>query len=273
MLDGYRQHTAQTDPAEYAPLYDGLPTSLEDLCTLIKQQLMHPLEQGPLRDSLPEDRVFEDVKYRDVRSMLEGLLALNSDGLVIGRLPAERLMVGCWHHALLLSSILRERGVPVRLRCGYAPYIAPGTDLHVGHVICEVWEAEAARWILVDPDRRRVDFARSEFEFPAATWLAVSGEQFDSQNYRAAHLRGLQAILLILHLDHRSIVPSESPYWDLPAIVNEDLADLDDIGDERLGVLDRIASLLSDPDQHLSELGNLLTDHEYFRNEERVEEH
>ena len=37
-----------------------LPESLKDLCSLIKHQFIHPVELGDLRNSLPEERHYED---------------------------------------------------------------------------------------------------------------------------------------------------------------------------------------------------------------------
>ena len=38
----YRAYGKHTDPGEFAYLYEGLPQSLQDLCDLVKAQLIHP---------------------------------------------------------------------------------------------------------------------------------------------------------------------------------------------------------------------------------------
>lgn len=72
--------------------------------------------------------------------MLKKLLERNKNGLVGTRKPEERLVVACVHHCLLLALILRARGIPVRIRAGYAKYIGHQKNIRVTHTICEVWD-------------------------------------------------------------------------------------------------------------------------------------
>lgn len=107
-----------------------------------------------------DKRRFEDLNFVDMGGMLSGLAERGEAGLTFTRSPRERLVVARWHHGLLLTSMLRHQGVPVRMRAGFARYIGQDSGLHVGHVICEVWDEERDRWGLVDPDRQMVDFLK-----------------------------------------------------------------------------------------------------------------
>ena len=58
---------------------------------------------------------------------------------------------------------MRSKGVPCRARCGFANYFTKGK--HVDHWVAEYWNADRARWVLVDaqvdgPQRRSfgIDF-------------------------------------------------------------------------------------------------------------------
>jgi len=86
VLDFYRQYSSFTDPGEYKYLYKNLPNSLPELCSLVKSQFIHPFAELPqYRDQIPEERGDESVKYPTVKSILEGLLAYDSRGLVHDR--------------------------------------------------------------------------------------------------------------------------------------------------------------------------------------------
>lgn len=265
LLEFYRQQTVATDPGEYASMYEGLPESLEELCALIKHQLTHPIELGALRNELPEERHFEDLKYPTVREMLAGLHQLDPEGLHLDRRPQNRLIVACWHHAMLLASILKYRGVPTRVRAGFALYIAPETGLHVGHAICEVWNDEKGRWMLVDPDRQKVDFRRAQFELPADAWFGLRREEIEPGMYYAATFHRGPAILHALFIDLKSVLNDDSPYWAHPRIVEENREELTQVTATQMQILDRIATFLDAPYAHFDQLRELREQHEFLR--------
>jgi hypothetical protein len=47
-----------------------------------------------------------------------------------------------------LCSILRHQGIPARARCGFGTYFLP--DHLEDHWVCEYWNEEKNRWVLVD---------------------------------------------------------------------------------------------------------------------------
>jgi hypothetical protein len=268
VLDFYRQFSPYTDPGEYGYLYADLPEAMEDLCALIKRQLTHPLELGKLRRSLPQSRHFEDTVYVTVESMLGGLLERDREGLVADRRPEDRLNVACIHHATLFASMMKARGVPARLRCGWAPYIGEMVgrpELRAGHAICEVWSEKERRWILVDPDRRMVDIPRDKFEFPGDVWPKLRDGSIDKADYLSYRGPGDYATIHILCLDLRCVLNNEVSYWLEPPIVRDFESGIDDLDEEAIAVLDRLAELLRAPDGHLDELAEILEAHNYLQ--------
>jgi hypothetical protein len=268
VLGFYRQFSPYTDPGEHAHLYDGLPESIDDVCELIKKQLIHPLELGELRNRVPEERHYEDTVYVTVEAMLGGLLEHDSRGLIPERKPQDRIFVACVHHAMLFASIMKHRGIPARLRCGFAPYIGEAVgrrDLHPGHVICEVWDAGKRRWILVDPDRRMVDIPRGRFEFACDVWRKRRADRIDSGMYRTYRAGGDYALAHMLCLDLRCVLNNEVSYWLDPPVADDPDVVIDGIEQDRLEILDRLADLLGRPDGSLDELARLLDEHEYLQ--------
>jgi sulfatase modifying factor 1 len=182
LLDFYRQYSSFTDPGEYDYLYENLPDSLPELCSLIRSQFIHPYAELPkYRDIIPQERWNEDIKYPTVKSVLEGLLSYDSAGLVFDRKPEDRLVVICRQNAILLASILKHRGIPARIRYGHATYIAP--EFHISHAICEVWNENENRWMLVDPSMNKVDFSRDQFDFSNEAWLQMQKGEIDPDLY------------------------------------------------------------------------------------------
>ena len=182
LLDFYRQLSPFTDPGEYAYLYKNLPDSLPELCRLIRSQFIHPFAELPnYREQIPKERWNEMLNYPTVKSILKGLVTYNPAGLIYNRKPEDRLVLGCPQNAILLASILKYRGVPARVRTGHATYLIPG--FHGSHTICEVWNANENRWMLVDPSTDKVDFSRDEFDFSNEAWLQMQKGEIDPNLY------------------------------------------------------------------------------------------
>ena len=253
-LNKYRQFSPYTNPGEFADLYKPLPESLDELCALIKKQLIHPFDLEKYADVIPKNRVYEDREFPTVSLMLKELLNRNGMGLVESRKPGERLVVACVHHSMLLASILRFRGVPVRIRAGYAKYIGGRNDIRVTHAICEVWDDEYSKWILVDPDRQRINFPRYEFEFSYETWNRLRNSHLGNELYISRYKSVDQATVHVICLDLSYIISKEEPYWLDPPIVFQVATSITDLSESELQVLDKIAGYLKDPDDHLDEM-------------------
>lgn len=253
-LNKYRQFSLYTDPGELVDLYKPLPESLDELCTLIKKQLIHPFDLGKYADAIPKNRTNEDQELSTVSLMLKELLKRNENGLVASRKPEERLVVACVHHSMLLVSILRHQGIPARIRAGHAKYIGGQKGIRVTHAICEVWDDKDSKWILVDPDRKRINFPRHEFEFAYETWNRLRNSNLDIEQYISRYNSVNQATVHLICLDLSYLIGKEKPYWLDPPVVSQITKGISDLSEAELQVLDKIAGYLKEPDDHLDEM-------------------
>jgi hypothetical protein len=263
-LDFHKNYSKYTNPGKYTYLFENLPDSLQNLCELIKCQFIHPVDLGPYKNLIPESRHYEDRKFPSAEKLLAGLLVLDSNGLTQEREPENRLVVTCRYHSILLASILKSRGISVRLRYGFAPYLAPGTDLHIGHAICEVWNENEKRWMYVDPDRKMVDFNRDEFETGNEAWIAFrNGEIKNPDKYGVPDTWGEIMILGTIYQDFLSVMGYEPLYWEYP--VNQFLSNnISTVDPQRLKVLDEIANLMNNPDENLNELMKIYKENKFL---------
>jgi len=90
----------------------------------------------------------DDANIRQTAATLDRIHQLDDRALGTRRDPARRLPSVCRHFSTMLVSILRAQGVPARARCGFGAYFTPGK--FEDHWVCEYWNAEQSRWILVD---------------------------------------------------------------------------------------------------------------------------
>jgi len=262
-LKDYSQQSLRTDPGDHASLYNSLPASLDSLCDLIKCQLIHPLEARQM--NLPMEESMQDGALLTVSDMLAELWSRDSTGLNYHREIPDRLVVACNHHAMLLASILRYNDIPVRMRAGYSRYYEKEYGIRFGHIICQVWDDNAGKWILVDPDRKIVDLPENKFDFGCEAWINVNENKFDPGKYLSSVSEGVRGIINIMILDAAFIIKDEKLHWDLPEIAVREINDLKDLDDDIILILNELADHCNNPDIKINELTNICQTTDYFK--------
>jgi len=248
LLDFYRQYSEFTDPGEYAYLYENLPDSLPELCKLIRSQFLHLYAELPqYSDKIPKERWNESLKYPTVKLMLEALVFNDSRGLVYDRKPEDRLVLGCRDYSVLLASILKYRSVPARLRAGHATYLIP--DFHASHTICEVWNDDDKRWMLVDPNTGMTDFSRDKFDFSNDTWLQMQKKEINSDQYgNPGKYSGQISILGKVSPDLAMVLGKEYTTYHYAPIMGYAFKNNDQVCNEHKEILEEICELMKSLD-------------------------
>ncbi|MCJ7481803.1 MAG: SUMF1/EgtB/PvdO family nonheme iron enzyme [Thermodesulfovibrionales bacterium] len=244
VLDFYRQYSSFTDPGEYKYLYKNLPDSLPELCSLIRSQFIHPYAELPKYfEQIPKERWDESLKYPTVKSVLQGLLSYDSRGLVTDRKPKHRLVLGCRDYAIFLASILKYRGIPARVRCGHATYLIP--EFHASHTICEVWNENDKRWMLVDPSTGMIDFSREKFDFSNDAWLKMQKKEIDPNLYGfPGKYSGLVSIVGKISPDLASILGTEYTIYQYAPVLDYAFQNNNQLTPEHIETLNRISELM-----------------------------
>ncbi len=254
-MDFYRQYSSFTDPGEYEYLYEKLPDSLPELCSLIRSQFLHIYAELPTySEQIPKERWNESLKYPTVNSVLEGLLSYDSRGLVKDRKPEDRLVLGCRDYAVLLASILKYRGIPARVRYGHATYLIP--EFHASHTICEVWNENDKRWMLVDPSTNMIDFSYDKFDLSNDAWLKLQQNEIDPNLFGfPGKYSGLVSIVGKVCPDLASILGTEYTIYQYAPILDYAFQNNDQLTAEHIETLNRISELMKSIDaDNLSKL-------------------
>ena len=245
VLDFYIEYSAYTDPGEYAYLYKDLPESLPELCSLIKSQFIHPIgELQAYKDQIPKERWNEITEYPTVKSILKGLQSYDSRGFVKDRKPKDKLVLGCRSSAILLASILKHRGIPARVRYGHALYLIPG--YFANHVICEVWNENDKRWILVDVQANMIDFNREKMAFGYDSWLKLQmgGIQPELYGVPGDQNNGLVSIANMVCIDLASLLGNEYTVFQYAPIVDYAFDNNKKLPNDQTEILNRISKLM-----------------------------
>jgi Transglutaminase-like superfamily len=192
--------------------------------------------------------------------MLGRLAELDARPLTEPR-PPERRVVGCCRDfTVLLCSLARHRGIPVRARVGFARYFVP--DFCVDHEIVEWWDASQRRWRLVDPQlsgRHLVhyrigfdplDVPRDQFVVGGRAWQLCRKGEADPDTFGLAPElpwpRGMDFVRGHVIQDLAALNKVELLLWDVWGLMladaGTDLALLDEVA-ERTQVQDGFADL------------------------------
>lgn len=187
---------------------DGIPrAALEpvgddpvEICFPIHELVIQPTDERVAK--LPSDRKAEN-QIRPAAALVHRLLSLDPAPLAVGRAPEKRVVGTCRHFAVLACALLRYRGIPARVRCGFATYFQPGQGLD--HWIAEYRDAVGAGWVRIDAEilgqsivERPHDLQPGEFLTGGEAWSAYRRREIDAavfgvygtENWGPAEIRG-----------------------------------------------------------------------------------
>ena len=234
-----------SDPAGHTGLVAQLPSDIRALTSIIQGLLLHSdwltiygLDSAAYctvsRNTLP------------VADRLDTIIANDSQDWGIPRPPGKRAIGTCRDFALMLCSFLRSKGVPSRVRCGFADYFSTRWE---DHWICEYWEGRTRKWLLADSQIDSLLAANCQIEFDPVNvprrafmtageaWLACRDGKLDPNYFGHGKVTGAWFIKINVIRDHYVLNGHETSAWDnwraesLPGrVVREDeIALLDDL--------------------------------------------
>jgi hypothetical protein len=263
-LDFYAQPSFMTDPGIHADLFSELPDDIPALCEVVQGLLLHQYWAGAYGYSIPEERVSE-YQIRDVSSKLDRVIELDDRPLLEPRPPDRRLIGNCRDYAVLMTAMLRYKGIPARTRCGFGAYFSPGW--YEDHLICEVWSADDAKWIFVDAElddvHREVlrfpfdpcDVPRDQFFSGGLAWQMCRRGEADPNSFGYGNtVGGLPNIRGNLVRDVAFLNKVEILGWDYWGLIEGDDSDLNE---DDLALLDKAATLSLARDDSFHELRSL----------------
>lgn len=178
LLTYYGHQTPNSTPGQNEAMYGALPDEVADLCGVVQNALLHLFWIGPESCGFTLDqlktmgrRPCQEFSVGPIADRLAALRKMDGKPLSASR-PAEDRSIGCCRDfALLLTSMLRHKGIPARVRTGVARYLRPGEDYLEDHYITEFWNAGQEKWQLVDPQidafqrvAMKIDFDTTDIE-------------------------------------------------------------------------------------------------------------
>jgi Transglutaminase-like superfamily len=182
------QHTHWSDPGIWSPRLGELPSDPAALPDALENFVIHHAIARSMGFGVPPEAE-TDRNLRTSAKLLETLVNRDSRPLSEHRRLPDYLYCTCHDFALLALSVLRENGVPARLRVGFASYFVKGK--WEDHWVCEHRTGE--RWAVLDGQlgpRARAGFGigfevsdvpESGWRSAASIWRGIRSGEIDPQ--------------------------------------------------------------------------------------------
>jgi hypothetical protein len=265
----YAAQSRWTDPGEHSAAVLQVESEPATLPDIISGLILHP-GLARMRGFGVPPHAAADQDLRSMVELLDALIARNGAPLWVKRPPEERLFGICRHYALAAASVFRARGVPARLRAGFATYFTPGWA--EDHWVCEYYDGSA--WKLLDAElgettRRQLSIAfpahdvpRTRFLSAGQAWLQARNGEVDPAKigYREIGVRGLWFVAGSLLRELAALNMAEMQPWDVWG-PTRDLGPDNPVADEWLSRFDALASSLADEPAQLTEAAQLIQRH------------
>ena len=285
LLNHYRSFSSFTYPGLYQErLQHELPADIEQLGRLVKRQVIHKITLYTGREGKNSESVYGDMSkvpwYRQAEddyfptasAMLAELYRRDPRGFVADRTEEHKLIVTCRFVAILMASILKSRGIPARVRVGYAPYIH--AESIEDHWINQYWHASSERWITLDADtslRKHpfdpFDMPPDTFYFAANAWLAVREGRREANSYRFYGASVWQDLASQVICDFHCLMNNEITYTHIPTFVASGFGGSNGqkLDERKLQEIDAFAHLMQQPDENFAQLQAIWETNRDFR--------
>ncbi|WP_126598476.1 transglutaminase domain-containing protein [Dictyobacter aurantiacus] len=281
LITHYRSFSSFTYPGLYQErLRRDLPADIRQAGHLLRLQMIHKgtLYAGRARtdtrtrygdmSKVPWYRQSEDDYFPTATAMLAELYRRDARGFVLDRAEEHKLILTCRFVAIMMASILKSRGIPARVRAGYAPYI-PSDQIET-HWITQYWDDSHARWVTIDVDTSLedrpfdpFDMPPGVFDFAATAWLTMRAGHKEATAYSTHEgQHPLHALATQVITDFHYLMNNEITYTHIPAFI---ASGFEDTNEPQLQEVDALAHLLLRPEENFTRLQDIWETNRGFR--------
>jgi hypothetical protein len=251
----YASQGGISNPGTFSDRYDELPRDIGALTTAIQGLMLH-VHWADKHEIILNRLRKAETNIRTARERIAKILELSDKPLSESRTLPQRTIGTCRDFALLLASILRQRKIPARARCGFGTYFTEG---HFDdHWVCEYWDMESERWVLVDGqldplqmETLKIDFdpldvPKDKFIMGGQAWQRCRLKQVDPNRFGAHPIAGLFFVKDNLIRDFLALNKVEILPWDNYGLIAKHISKMTK---KELTFLDRLATVSSGEDR------------------------
>lgn len=155
--------------------FNDFPDDIKEICRIIQHLLIHPATFDINNVTFEESRI-DDRRIKSIQEIIDKIFLLENRDLIDYRNPENRVVAICKHFSMFLCSVLREKWVPARCRCGFATYFVNGR--FEDHWICEYYSKQENRWLRVDAQIDNLQILQCQMELNKINPLRLEKESF-----------------------------------------------------------------------------------------------
>lgn len=286
ILEFYKKTSLYTELGLYKDLVKKMPNDIGKLCLLQRNQIIHPIAfkneetrnskncfWGNMTQISDMNPLREDDIFPNSISMLAELIRRDSR-YSLNREAKDKIFVSCRGQALLLAAILKAKGIPARVRSGFAEYPS-NNGIYWDHWVTEYYNIKNYKWILVDADcccNDYIDFdiydiPKNKFLTAARVWIEVRENGFDSLKLGHAYYgkskdKLIETLTTSVFYDFHCLMNDEIIYLHYPKYLKDKNFKLNKIDLEEL---DELARLMIEPDKNFKQLYKIWNNKSKFR--------
>ena len=267
-LERYRVPGVFTGLEGFEAQIDALPADAGAVAAFVHGLLIHEGLAGAYGVTLAPGRG-DEKQLHGAAAMLRQAMRLHDRPITETRAPEHRVVGVCRHFATLFAAVMRRKGIPARVRCGFANYFQPGK--HLDHWVGEYWDG--GRWVLVDAqvdDLQRklfnltldpLDVPRDRFLVGGDAWRACrQGADPMGFGVSGTEMWGLVEVYGDIFQDLAALQNIELLPWGWYGLAT------DEAGMEETALIDKLAAISSRADEAaMAELAELLAADERLR--------
>lgn len=282
VLDHYLRYGLFTYPGSYEKYLKSLPDDIGKIGHLLRWSVIHrttldwgnkgtnsDLKFGDMT-KVPWYRQAEDDNLTTTSAILAELFRRDPKGITHDRKVEDKVVLTCRHITILMASILKTKGIPARVRSGFAGYW-PWSKVSSDHWINQYWDKKENRWITIDVDGNfhNVGFnmygiPEGKFDYSADAWLNVRKGKINEDHFvNADGSKGLIVIAWELFYDFHCLMNNEIIYLHHPKIVIPE--EFEKLSKSKLKEIDYLAKLLQNPDENFDELQKIWETNKKYR--------
>jgi hypothetical protein len=220
----YKLQSAFSEVYDYNKSIEKLPCDVGEICKFVQNNLIHSYWIERYGCKIQDSIRYSEMQIRYANDLLKKSEAKAKSPVTEKHLPVNRVVSVCRDFSLLLCSILREKGIASRIRCGFSKYLTPGR--YEDHWVCEYWSEPQSRWIMVDAQlddiHREVlqyqfnecDVPNSEFVYAGKAWQLCRDSEEDPSQFGIFELNGFSFIKGNIVRDLYALNKLELMAWD-----------------------------------------------------------
>lgn len=253
----YKGASEFTDLGIHGSVLHNLPDDIGGLCEFVQNLLIHAYWLEKYDCQIDDSAKYAEMQARYTKEIFDIALSKSQGPLSETREPQDRVVSICRDFSLILCSILRAKGIPARTRCGFATYLTP--DHFEDHWICEYWNEDESRWVMVDAQLDEVhlkvlnvdfdplDVPSSRFLYAGEAWKLCRSGKASPEKFGILNLTGFPFIKGNLIRDLFSLNKVELLGWDTGwGILQEYVGPIQ--SDAEMELLDELAIVSSTSD-------------------------